>query len=67
MKEVIACLLWCLRVEEFYNSTSSAVPIRRINRKCYAFGCTQVEINIVNGKLLVRTEVSNDSLQHGAA
>ncbi|EER17620.1 hypothetical protein Pmar_PMAR023537 [Perkinsus marinus ATCC 50983] len=58
--------LGLLGVEEFYNSTSSAVPIRRINRKCYAFGCTQVEINIVNGKLLVRTEDGWNNGKYGA-
>ncbi|EER01581.1 hypothetical protein Pmar_PMAR000271 [Perkinsus marinus ATCC 50983] len=55
-----------MRVEEFYNSTSSAVPIKRINRKFYSFGSTQVEIDVVNGKLLVRTEDGWNNGKYGA-
>ncbi|KAF4676071.1 hypothetical protein FOL46_007949 [Perkinsus olseni] len=55
-----------IRVEEFYNSTSSAVPLKRINRKFYAFGSAQVEIDVVNGKLLVRSEDGWNNGKYGA-
>jgi hypothetical protein len=38
---------------EAYGAT---VPFRRINQGFYAFGTTQVEVNLINGKLLARTE-----------
>lgn len=45
-----------MRLEEFYNSTGSAVSFRRINRGFYRFGETIVELNIINHKLMARTE-----------
>ncbi|KAF4662691.1 hypothetical protein FOL47_006092 [Perkinsus chesapeaki] len=55
-----------IRVEEFYNNTSSAVPLRRINRKFYAFGSAQLEIDVVNGKLLARSEDGWNNGKYGA-
>lgn len=45
-----------VRLEEFYNKTNSAVPFKRINRGFYKFGGTLVELDIVNLKLVARTE-----------
>lgn len=45
-----------VRLEEFYNSTGSAIQFRRINRGFYRFGDSIVEINIINHKLMARTE-----------
>lgn len=45
-----------LRLEDFYNSTGSAIPFRRINRGFYRFGDTITELDIVNHKLMARTE-----------
>jgi hypothetical protein len=45
-----------VRLEEFYNSTASAIQFRRINRGFYRFGDTIVELDIVNHKLMARTE-----------
>mmetsp|Transcript_62368 Transcript_62368/g.122697 ORF Transcript_62368/g.122697 Transcript_62368/m.122697 type:complete len:266 (+) Transcript_62368:172-969(+) len=45
-----------VRLEEFYNSTGSAVPFRRINRGFYRFGQTVTELDIINHKLMARTE-----------
>lgn len=45
-----------LRLEEFYNGTGSAIPFQRINRGFYRFGETIVELNIINHKLMARTE-----------
>lgn len=45
-----------MRLEEFYNSTGSAISFRRINRGFYRFGETIVELNIINHKLMARTE-----------
>lgn len=45
-----------VRLEEFYNSTGSAIPFRRINRGFYRFGDTIVEVDIINHKLMARTE-----------
>lgn len=45
-----------MRLEEFYNSTGSAVSFRRINKGFYRFGDTIVELNIINHKLMARTE-----------
>lgn len=45
-----------VRLEEFYNSTGSAVQFRRINHGFYRFGETIVELNIINHKLMARTE-----------
>jgi len=44
------------RLEEFYNSTGSAIQFRRINRGFYRFGETIVELDIINHKLMGRTE-----------
>jgi len=45
-----------VRLEEFYNSTGSAVPFQRINRGFYRFGGTIAELDIINHKLMARTE-----------
>mmetsp|Transcript_128119 Transcript_128119/g.226984 ORF Transcript_128119/g.226984 Transcript_128119/m.226984 type:complete len:337 (-) Transcript_128119:95-1105(-) len=45
-----------VRLEEFYNSTGSAIQFRRINRGFYRFGDSIVELNIINHKLMARTE-----------
>lgn len=45
-----------VRLEEFYNSTGSAIPFHRINRGFYRFGETIVEVDIINHKLMARTE-----------
>jgi len=45
-----------LRLEEFYNGTGSAIPFQRINRGFYRFGETILELNIINHKLMARTE-----------
>lgn len=45
-----------VRLEEFYNNTGSAVQFRRINHGFYRFGETIVELNIINHKLMARTE-----------
>jgi hypothetical protein len=45
-----------VRLEEFYNSTGSAIPFQRINRGFYRFGDTIVEVDIINHKLMARTE-----------
>jgi hypothetical protein len=45
-----------VRLAEFYNSTGSAIQFKRINRGFYRFGETIVELDIVNHKLMARTE-----------
>merc|ERR1719440_2392676 len=45
-----------VRLEEFYNSTGSAIQFRRINRGFYRFGDSIVELDIINHKLMARTE-----------
>lgn len=45
-----------IRLEEFYNSTGSAIPFRRINKGFYRFGDSIVELDIINHKLMARTE-----------
>lgn len=45
-----------IRLEEWYNTTGSAVQFRRINKGFYRFGDTIAELNIVNHKLMARTE-----------
>jgi hypothetical protein len=45
-----------VRLEEFYNSTGSQIMFRRINRGFYRFGETIVELEIINHKLMARTE-----------
>lgn len=44
------------RLEEFYNSTGSAIPFKRVNCGFYKFGETTVELKIVNNKLMAQTE-----------
>jgi len=44
------------RLEEFYNSTNSVIPFRRINRGFYRFGSTICELKIINNKLMACTE-----------
>lgn len=45
-----------IRLEEFYNNTGSAIQFRRINRGFYRFGDSIVELDIINHKLMARTE-----------
>lgn len=45
-----------VRLEEFYNSTSSAIQFKRVNKGFYRFGDTIVELSIINHKLMARTE-----------
>jgi len=45
-----------VQLEEFYNSSGSAVPFRRINKGYYRFGDTFVEVSIINHKLMAKTE-----------
>jgi len=45
-----------VRLEEFYNTTNSAIPFRRINKGWYRFGDTSVSLEIVNGKLMAKTD-----------
>lgn len=45
-----------VRLEEFYNSTNSAIPFSRINKGWYKFGKTQVELDIINHKLMAKTD-----------
>merc|ERR1719272_2015644 len=45
-----------VRLEEYYNSTGSAIQFRRINRGFYRFGDSIVELDIINHKLMARTE-----------
>jgi len=45
-----------VRLEEFYNSTGSAIQFQRINRGFYRFGDSIVELDIINHKLMARTE-----------
>jgi len=45
-----------VRLEEFYNNTNSAVPFQRINKGWYKFGKTQVELEIINHKLMAKTD-----------
>jgi len=45
-----------VRLEEWYNTTGSAVQFRRINRGFYRFGDTIAELDIINHKLMARTE-----------
>eukprot|EP00392_Amoebophrya_sp_AT5.2_P009427 g9455.t1 len=44
------------RLAEFYNSTGSAVPFVRINKGFYKYGHSLVELEIVNHKLMAKTE-----------
>lgn len=45
-----------VRLAEHYNSTNSAIQFKRINKGFYRFGETIVELDIVNHKLMARTE-----------
>jgi hypothetical protein len=45
-----------VRLAEYYNSTNSAIQFKRINRGFYRFGETIVELDIVNHKLMAKTE-----------
>jgi len=45
-----------VRLEEFYNSTGSAIQFQRINRGFYRFGDSIVELDVINHKLMARTE-----------
>lgn len=43
-------------LECWYNQTNSEIDFKRINRGVYVFGSTQVEIDVINHKLMARTE-----------
>lgn len=45
-----------VRLSEFYNSTGSKVPFQRINKGFYKFGRTVVDLEIVNHKLMAKTD-----------
>jgi hypothetical protein len=45
-----------VQLEATYNQSSCTVPFKRINKGFYMFGKTQVELDIVNHKLMVRSE-----------
>ena len=45
-----------VRLAEFFNSTACGVSFQRINKGFYRFGKTVVELEIVNHKLMARTE-----------
>jgi len=45
-----------IRLEEFYNTTNSAIPFKRINKGFYRFGDSVVELEIINHKLMAKTE-----------
>jgi hypothetical protein len=45
-----------IRLAELYNQTTSAITFKRINKGCYIFGTLQVEIDIINHKLMIRTD-----------
>lgn len=44
------------RLEAFYNSTGSSIQFYRINQGFYRFGETIVALDIINHKLMARTE-----------
>jgi len=50
-----------MRLEEFYNSTQSAIPFTRINKGFYRFGDSVVELSVINHKLMARTEIGTFS------
>jgi len=54
-----------LRLEDFYNQTDCRVLFKRINRGFYRFGSTLVELDIVNNKLMARTEDGWNRGKHG--
>lgn len=45
-----------VRLQEFYNSSGATTQFQRINRGFYRFGGSVVELNIINHKLMARTE-----------
>lgn len=45
-----------VRLEEFYNTTGSAIPFRRINTGFYKFGSTTVQLDVIARKLMAKTE-----------
>lgn len=45
-----------IRLEEFYNTTDSAIQFKRINKGFYRFGDSIVELDIMNHKLMAKTE-----------
>lgn len=45
-----------VRLEEFYNATGSAIPFQRINKGFYRFGEQICELQVINHKLMSRTE-----------
>mmetsp|Transcript_21078 Transcript_21078/g.60949 ORF Transcript_21078/g.60949 Transcript_21078/m.60949 type:complete len:268 (+) Transcript_21078:50-853(+) len=45
-----------VRLEEIYNRSGASLPFKRINKGFYRFGDTLVELDIINSKLMARTE-----------
>eukprot|EP00397_Hematodinium_sp_SG-2012_P053935 GEMP01064712.1.p1 GENE.GEMP01064712.1~~GEMP01064712.1.p1 ORF type:complete len:347 (+),score=104.79 GEMP01064712.1:96-1136(+) len=54
-----------VRLEEFYNSTNSAIQFERINRGWYKFGKTLVELELINHKLMAKTDEGWNRGKHG--
>jgi len=55
-----------LHMQEFYNSTSSCVPLKRINAGLYKFGKKQVSIKLTGSKLLACTEDDWNNGKYGS-
>jgi hypothetical protein len=45
-----------VQLESTYNQTACTIPFKRINKGFYHFGSTKVEMEMVNHKLMARTE-----------
>merc|ERR1719482_81191 len=45
-----------MRLAELYNQTASAIPFKRINKGCYTFGTLQVDVDLINHKLMIKTD-----------
>merc|ERR1719247_2962299 len=43
-------------LEDWYNTTNSRIPFKRINRGFYRFGETNCTIELINNKLMAKTE-----------
>lgn len=44
------------KLADIYNQTASSIPFKRINKGCYLFGTLQVDVQIINHKLMVRSD-----------
>merc|ERR1719247_3512833 len=45
-----------MRLAELYNQTTSAILFKRINKGCYIFGTLQVDVDLINHKLMIKTD-----------